>query len=355
MTLSDSGAAEPAAADDLRAQLAAAFDAPGDTGGARAGETETEAERAERARDERGRFARAAEEAGETPPKAADETQDEARQPPDASKPDRLAAPEGWPSDARLAWDRLPKAAQEALRADLDAGRLSLGSGAQGNAAPDPVRDVVQSFGDDIRSRGMAPEQAVKALFEAQRMLDQNPIQGLQAIARSYGVDLATLAGRQDANQPQGHADPVIGQLQQEIATLKGFLTQQQRAQHEAQAAEQARVIETFASEKGADGQPLRPHFNEVRVTMGRLIQAGEATDLADAYDKAVWARPDLRQRLLTQEREAQEAKRKAEASAAAEAARRRAVSVTPNPSVNAGPAPADNLRAELERAFSGG
>ena len=354
MTLSDSGAADAATADDLRADLAAAFetvDAPreealsmGHNGGPEM--------QAEPRRDDAGRFSAEEQPAeGETP--QAEGTKDEGRQAESDSNPAKVAPPEGWPSDANLAWDRLPKAAQDALRADLDAGRITIGKPAQAAAAPDPVREVVKAYEPEISRRGMAPEQAVKVLFEAQRALDENPVEALRHLARSYGVDPATLAPANGAQATQQSADPVIGQLQQEVATLRGYLTQQQRAQHDAVMMEQQRIITDFAETKAADGAAAYPYFEQVRVTMGNLLQAGEAKSLKDAYDMAVWARPDLRERILANQRKADDAKREAEARKAAEEAKKRAVSIRSNPSITTNAVPAGSLRDELLRNFS--
>lgn len=353
MTLSESGAADAAPADDLRADLDAAFtslereEAPG------LGHNGGPEMEAERPRNDAGQFT-ADDKPAEAETAEAEGTKDEARPPEGDSNFEKVAPPEGWPSDARLAWDRLPKAAQEALRADLDAGRITVGKPAQGNAAPDPVREVVKAYEPEISRRGMAPEQAVKVLFEAQRALDENPVQALIQLARSYGVDPATLAPTNGAQASQYQADPVIGQLQQELATLKGYLTQQQRATHEAQMADHQRTIDDFAQTKTPEGAPAYPHFEQVRVTMGNLLQAGEAKSLKDAYDMAVWARPDLRERILADQRKAEEAKRAAETRKAAEEARKRAVSVRSNPSVTATAAPEGSLRDMLERAMDG-
>ena len=199
----------------------------------------------------------------------------------------------------------------------------------------------------------MAPEQAVKFLFEAQRALDENPVEALRQLARSYGVDPATLAPSNGAQASLQSADPALGQLQQEVATLRGYLTQQQRAQHDALMAEQHRIIDDFAKTKAADGVAAYPYFEQVRVTMANLMQAGEAKSLKDAYDMAVWARPDLRERILADQRKADDAKREAEARKAAEDARKRAVSVRSNPSITTNAAPAGSLRDEILRNFS--
>jgi hypothetical protein len=343
MTLSDSGATD-APADDVRADIEAAFSSmAGD-------DTPAATNDPEERRDD---AAPADEKPAEGQAPDAEETKDEARQPEGDSSQAKVAPPEGWPSDANLAWDRLPKAAQDALRADLDAGRITVGKPAMGNTAPDPVREVVKAYETEISRRGMAPEQAVKVLFEAQRALDENPVEALRQLARSYGVDPANLAPANGAQAPLQSADPVLGQLQQEVATLRGYLTQQQRIQHDSTMAEQHRIISDFASTKAADGAAAYPHFEQVRVTMGNLLQAGEAKSLKDAYEMAIWARPDLRERILADQRKAEDAKREADARKAAEEAKKKAVSIRSNPSVNTNATTAGTVRDELVRAFS--
>lgn len=350
MTLSDSGAADAAApADDLRADLEAAFNAPEATESAA---PEPDTEQPARERDASGRFASKATDEPEKAPEA-DETAEAPAAPADASKPsERLAAPAGWPADAVTAWDRLPKAAQEAIKADLDAGRLSVGTQ---NTAPDPVREVIKAYEPQFARRGLAPERALRDLFEAQQALDANPVEGFKWLLRSYGVDPRQLVPDAGATQDQqGYVDPTVQALVQKVTTLESTLTQRQRAEEAARYAEHQRSIDAFAQEKAADGTALRPYFSEVRNLMGQMLASGAAESLADAYDKAVWARPDIRTRILDQERKAEAAKRAAEQAKAAEEAKKRAVSVRSNPSVSAAPVAADNLRAELERAWQG-
>jgi hypothetical protein len=337
--------------DDLRADLLAAVDtveAPEQPGIGHNGGPEMEEER----RDERGRFAGQAEEAPQEGAEA-EETQEGGSEPADASKPpERLAVPDGWPSDAKLEWTKLPRAAQDAIKADLEAGRLFLKAPAQSEPAPDPVREVVQSYREQYQAKGLTPDYAVKALFEAQRFIEANPVEGLRWLAQSYGVPLETLAPNMQAGG--GGYDPAIGQLQQELAQVKGLLTQQQRAAHEAQMVETHRTLEGFATAKGSDGQLLRPFFAEVKVTMGKMLENGTAVDLADAYEKAVLITPAVRTRMQEAESKAKAAREAAEQKRVAEEARRKAGSVKTSPSVQARPVGADDLRASLEAAFGG-
>ena len=350
MTLSDTGAADAASpGDDLRADLMAAVETvekPEEPGMGHNGGPEMEAER----RDERGRFAGKAEEAPQEGAEA-EETQEGSSEPPDATKPpERLGAPDGWPSDAKLDWNRLPRAAQDAIKADLEAGRLHLSAPAQSEPAPDPVREVVQAYRDQYSSKGLTPDYAVKALFEAQRFIEANPVEGLRWLAQSYGVPLETLVPGTQAGG--GGYDPAIGQLQQELAQVKGLLTQQQRAAHEAQVAETHRTLENFATAKGSDGQLLRPYFAEVKVTMGKMLENGTAVDLADAYEKAVLITPAVRARMQEAESKAKAAREAAQRARVAEEAQRKAGSVKTSPSIQAKPNAPDDLRASLEAAW---
>ena len=50
-------------------------------------------------------------------------------------------------------------------------------------------------------------------------------------------------------------------------------------------------LIFEFETQKNAAGQLLHPHFAEVRFDMGLLIANGKASNLEDAYSKAIKAR----------------------------------------------------------------
>jgi hypothetical protein len=77
---------------------------------------------------------------------------------------------------------------------------------------------------------------------------------------------------------------------------------------------------------------------------------------LQDAYDQAVWARPDTRATLLAQQRAEEEQKRRTEAKAKAEAAKRKSVSITGGPgntAASAAPGSKGSVRDDLLNAFA--
>ena len=61
--------------------------------------------------------------------------------------------------------------------------------------------------------------------------------------------------------------------------------------------------IQAFADEKGAGGKLAHPHFGDVRNDMTRLAQAdlaaGVQPDLKSLYDRAAWANPAVRAKLM--------------------------------------------------------
>jgi hypothetical protein len=125
-------------------------------------------------------------------------------------------------------------------------------------------------------------------------------------------------------------ADPAIryfvdhvGKTQQEVQALRGQLQDFHRQQDERVSQEQLRVtqwgIDSFADEKNAQGQPLRPHFDRVLPQLIELYSANPQRDLREAYETAVWMDPELRKTLIQGERQSVE-QRQSNARAAAAA-----------------------------------
>lgn len=159
-----------------------------------------------------------------------------------------------------------------------------------------PVRPLLQQHG--IQNDAQAVSRLLE--WESSFRNPQTRMQAFQNLARTYGIDLSSVA----QPSPQGgggevpdHLRPVLdkfGNLEQQVTNL---VSAQQLAEQNRVASE----LETFAKDK--------PHFETVRVAMGQLMSAGMAKDISDAYDKAVWANPELREQLLRE----QDEKRKAE------------------------------------------
>ena len=93
-----------------------------------------------------------------------------------------------------------------------------------------------------------------------------------------------------------------------EVQALRGQIAGMQRADHDRANAEAAKVtrwgIDSFADEKGADGQPLRPDFDVLLPQIIELFNANPNRDLREAYETARWMHPEVRSKLIAAERQ---------------------------------------------------
>lgn len=348
--------------DDLRATLVAALEAPETSQAATDPQPSTpEAPPTdERPRDELGRFKRVATSAEE----AADDTtgditdptmeiedkpEQEVKEPP--PKPvAALKPPQSWGASAKVKFAELPpEIQQEVHKRERD---FSIGLQKQGELANfgRSLAEVINPYQAMLAAEGASPITVVSDMMRTAYLLrtasPQQKAQLFRQVAQQFDVDLASLT----AEEP--YVDPQIAALQARQQQLEQYLQQQalqaQQQSQQAQAHETSRLtseIDDFASD------PAHPHFEEVRADMAALLKAGRAQGLDDAYEMAIWARPDIRPSLLEQ----QEAKRKAEATRRAKEAQAAAVSVRGAPHGGPGsrPMPKETIRAELEAAWS--
>jgi len=300
----EASAPEIDAADDLAAAIGAAFDQ-------HSSDTDTEAAPT---RDERGRFARAA--TDEAPEPEADPEPAEQEAPTDGQQ--AQAAPETRP----------------ALPPEVDR-----------------LQQVLKRHEPLYAARGVQPEQALDALFNAQRVLEERPYEAIQVLARQYGVDLSRFAPQQPApqyEQAAQSADPAYQAAMARIDRLEQLLTSQQQQAVQSQTAQVQRTIDEFAAD------PKHTHFRAVEPIMAALISGGQAKGLEQAYEMACRAHPDISKAISAAEAEARE-KAAAEARRAAAAqAKAKAVSVRGSPTVNGFAKAPDSIEAALNAAWDG-
>jgi hypothetical protein len=134
-------------------------------------------------------------------------------------------------------------------------------------------------------------------------------------MAQSYGIDLSQLAnGAAQPVQPQQQAFPEMHYLTSELDTIRSKLAaieQEKIAQHHRATVGE---IEAFANETDASGKLLRPFMgdvheqlmDEVRLLRSRNPQAPARQILQQAYETACWKSPDVRSRLIEQQRQPQ-------------------------------------------------
>ncbi len=229
-----------------------------------------------------------------------------------------IRAPASWSPAAKATFDKLPPEVQQAVakrEQEIDHG---LRRKSEEVKRYEPLEQIIAPRRAVWAAQGMDETTAIKTLLAAQDLLERDPKQGLEFLARSYGVNIASLSA-----QPQGQpyqAQPARDS-HPEIAALKQQLQVLQSQVQTAQTAPIVNQIEAFQND------PANLYFENVRDDMAVLLHNGKASDLKEAYEMACWMRPDIRPLLQT----AQPSPANVTQDKAAQA-RRAAVSVTGAP-----------------------
>lgn len=288
----------------------------------------------------------------ETPAAAGDAAQAQPgtrQQPTEGQQPDQVQQrdvtrpPSTWSPKERAAWDKVPPDARAAIHrreADFLAGQSQLLPDARFGAE---MARTIEPYRMLIESEGGTPAAAVLDLLKTAAILRTGTVQqkyGTMAnIAQRFGIDLRLFAPRpqQGNGQPlqvppqQDFRDPRVDGLLQHLQTQE-----QQRAAQDQRDTEN--VVSRWMNEADAKGNPKRPYVGDVIDAMSVMIpqiKAGNPTlthtqALEAAYEAAIWANPEIRALLQSQQQTATETQRRAESQRRTNEARRAAsVNVT--------------------------
>lgn len=256
---------------------------------------------------------------------------------PEGQQRDTSRAPSTWRPTARAEFAKLPPIVQAEIyrrESDFMAGQSQLLPDAKFGKE---IRQVVEPYRMLIESEGGTPESAVQELLRTAAVLrtgtPQQKYQTMAAVAQRYGIDLRAFAprpaqGGQPGTQPaqQQFRDPRVDQLLQQMQSEV-----QSRQQTEQKTVEDAAT--RWMNEADAEGNPKRPYVADVINEMTAMIPHIKAADptlthaqaLESAYERAIWAHPEIRQLLVTEQQAAATASRAAENQQRTQAARRAA------------------------------
>ena len=336
----------------LRDTLSAAFDDAEDAPEAEADDQSTDDQSTDESgqpRDESGRWTKAQREhyeAQQREEQAAKDAQPQDGQQPAQEEALRLAPPHGWTPAAKAAYAKLPPEVQEAVaRREVEINN--------GFAKLKEYKGLDQ-YAEMAKSSGTTLKEAFDRYKAAEDLLDRDFRGGVAQLCEMYGVhpmqlaqEFASMFGGQQGGQPgpQGQpqpGDPQVGLLARELAGIKEFVRtlSTEREQQEREG------INTFVQQFSQD----KLYFEDVRKDMAHLIRTGQANDLNDAYDKACWMNPQIRDLLIKEQAAPQVAE------ARVSRARRASGSLpTGAPAGTTSPSSANSIRAALEDAWGTG
>ena len=295
---------------------------------------EVEQAPADRPRDEAGKYAKAEKAA----PKAAEA-------PVEAEPPVWRRPPASWKKDYHEPWNSVDDKIKEYVwqrEEQMRKGVEPLLSKAQ---FADSMQEAMEPFLPTIRGMGLEPAAAVKALMQADYTLRNSPpdqkLAYFHQLASQYGINL----GQQGFEQPQQQMmDPRLFALQNELNNVRGEVLTWKQQQEAMQNQSLLGEINEFAQ--------TAEHFEAARPVMISLLQTGQANTLQEAYDKAIWSDPEIRQNLIQAQQAEAMAKLSDQKNRAAKAARAAAVSVrSSTPGTNTAPK-ANDRRSMLAEQF---
>ena len=254
--------------------------------------------------------------------------------------------PASWRKEFHEAWQTVDPRIQEYAWQREEQMRAGLEPFAAKAQYADQMQRAMQPYMQTIQGLGIQPHQAVEALMKADYTLRNSSqtdrLAYFSQLAQQYGVNLGQI-GELPQQLP---IDPTVYALQNELNAVRGEVLGWKQQQEEAQNSALLGEINKFSQKA--------EHFEEARPTMIQLLQGGVATDLQDAYEKAVRLDPNLSD-AVNQGRQAEvDAQRRSAANKAAKSARAAAVSVrSSTPGAQTTPK-AQDRRSLLSEQFDG-
>lgn len=258
--------------------------------------------------------------------------------------------PMSWRAEAKAEYSKLPEwAKREAHKREHD-----FHNGVQQYKAAATFATQIgaefKPYEALLRSQQWTPQALTRDMMNTHYRLSTGDNASKAAeVVRIAGLYNLTVQDLQSAlTNPNSVNTTSVPQTPAEVLELRQRLDriEQERAQAEnVSIQEQIRGFET-------DGK--HPHFKQVASTMGALMSNGQASTMQEAYDKAVWAVPEIRAKLQAEQ---QAAERKIAADKAAAAKKAASVNVPArgkHPSAAPVGSMEDTIRATYRRLNGG-
>lgn len=321
---------------------------------------------------------------------AADDAADGESDSPEAAeseqeKPDSAAPPRDPPAylspELKARWAKLDPDVQDAVAAHALENRQTISR--LGNVF-EPFRRIAVEHQDFFEQHKLSPPDAFRNLMEWNLQMTKDPAAAILGLAKVAKIDLAALAGvaPQQSQQPVDDLglppDPEVIALKAKIERLEAVinqhdshLTAQQREQRRLDAERAARQEQEQQAQVSAIADAIAKLEVEL-PDFGKLLNSGDigievekvrakSPDLPHeqvlrkAYERALWANDDTRERAMTAKQAAdRKAREEKAAAAAAKAKKAAATTVRGAPPKTAPVASVSDAQAEVLRKYQG-
>lgn len=180
----------------------------------------------------------------------------------------------------------------------------------------DPVLQIFEDRRHIAAQYGMTPVQEFDRLYQIANYAEKDPAGYIKWFAEQRGINLQGESSGDDE-----YVDPDVAALKTEITQLKQLVTTQQQQSQQAEMSKTQSLVDSFIA-----NEQDYPHFKELGNSITAIIPAirqanpgySPETVLKEAYEQAKWADPGVREKLLAEQKKAEESKRIEEQKAAA-------------------------------------
>jgi hypothetical protein len=216
-------------------------------------------------------------------------------------------APASWSAKARESWKQLPKDAQaEVMKRETEINRVLQESASARNTLRE-LNTVIAPHRDRMMANGVSnPIQAIGQLLATENQLRSGDTMTragtIARLIKDFNVDIGTLDNLLSGQSVQPNPNSDIERLiEQRMAPVNQFLTQQQQYQQHLAQQEQRQAAQSV----GQFTQNAE-FINEVRMDMADLLDMaaarGQTLSLDDAYKKACAIHPEVSQIMASRE-----------------------------------------------------
>lgn len=200
-----------------------------------------------------------------------------------------LEVPKSWRTDMHPYWKTLDPKVQ-AYYVEREKQMLDGLDGYKTEAQfAKSLKEALTPYQQTLKQLGVDEIQAAKSLFQADHLLRYSTPEQKKAyfeqLAKNYGIELGQTA------TPSAPVDPVVQSIQSKLNQIEQTFAQQKDAAAKEAYDKAQKDLDAFAAD------PAHGHFNAVADEMLPFLKAG--LSLQDAYDRAVWANPVVREQQL--------------------------------------------------------
>lgn len=287
---------------------------------------EKQAGETERTRDATGKFKPKVDKAADAPVEGEKSlegqgtVEGEVKQPQGQPQASVTQAPSSWSPEAKAEWDKLPPVIKaQALKREQDISRAVQQSADRVKRA-ESIEKIIEPHKGLLSRSYASTEAGITDLLNTFQASIDNPLGFAAWFLQSRGINPQQLSGVMQQSAQAQPQDPNVAALLNRVTGLEGQITQRQQEEKQQLESQATQMFQAFAAD------PKNSYVNDVMPDMAELLDKGLAENLQDAYDKAIYMRPDLREKIWQERSDAQKKAEQVAREAQAKDARKSAV-----------------------------